>query len=293
MKRRGQACVIAALLLATGCGSEQPADEGRTVAGLAYEVHGTGEPILFIHGSFMEDALRPIIDQPALRGYSRVHYDRAGYGQSPPRGQAFSIEGGAANALALLRHLDLDGTHVVGYSRGGVIAVELARSAPEVVRSLVLIEPPLPLTGLSEGPPPPFLVDGMEAWQAGDSEQAVDVFFTAVFSPDWRSDIARALPRGTEQVSRNAHLFFEHELPAFQGYLLGEEDVAGMDRPILYVVSDSETGYGGMHHERMELVESWAPRIETLVVSNADHALPMQQPELIARAIADFLREET
>lgn len=74
-------------------------------------------------------------------------------------------------------------------------------------------------------------------------------------------------------MSGNAHLFFEHELPAFQGYLLGEEDFAGMDRPILYVVSDSETGYGTAHHDRMELVDSWLLQTETLVVPDADHAL--------------------
>lgn len=91
---------------------------------------------------------------------------------------------------------------------GGVIALELARSNPEVVRSLVLIEPPLPLVGLGEGPPPQFLVDGVELWQEGDHEAATDVFFRTIASPTWRADIAHASPQGLEQVSQNAHLFF-------------------------------------------------------------------------------------
>lgn len=286
------ACAILAILLAAGSANGQNgADEGAAER-LAYEIHGDGEPILFVHGSFMEDALRPIIDEAALRDYRRIHYDRGGYGESSPRDGVFSFELGAADALDLIYRLDLGSAHVVGYSLGGVIALQLARSNPEVVKSLVLIEPPLPLAGLSEGPPPQFLVDGMERWQADDHEGATDVFFRAVASPSWRDDIAQGLPQGPEQVSRNAHVFFEDELPAFQGYLIGEADVSSLDMPILYVVSESETDYGMGHHDRLELIRTWLPETEPLVVPEADHALPMQQPEIIANAIASFLGEK-
>ncbi|MFW6085167.1 MAG: alpha/beta fold hydrolase [Gemmatimonadota bacterium] len=288
--------ILAVLLMTGSAGAQEagdadarPAGDADTAEGLAYEVCGTGDPILFIHGSYIEDALRPIIDEAALEGTRRIHYDRAGYGDSPARAEAFSFARGAADAEALLRHLEIDDAHVVGYSLGGVVAVELARLAPELVRSLVLIEPPLPLTGLAEGPPPQFLVDGMELWQAGDQDGAVDVFFSAVASPAWKSDIARGLPGSVEQVSRNAHLFFEQELPAFDGYLLDEADFVRIDRPILYVVSDSDGGYGKAHHDRMELIKSWLPELETVVVDDADHALPMQQPGLIADVIASFV----
>ena len=110
--------VLAALLLAA-CAptseetAETPTDD-RAVDGLSYGVHGTGEPILFIHGSYMEDALVPIMEDPALQDFRRVHYDRRGYGQSTARDTAFSFEGGAADALAMLRGLDIDRAHVVG-----------------------------------------------------------------------------------------------------------------------------------------------------------------------------------
>lgn len=49
----------------------------------------------------------------------------------------------------------------------------------------------------------------------------------------------------------------------------------------------------GMTGSGMELVKSWLPRTETLVVPDADHALPMQQAELTARAIASFVEQQT
>lgn len=88
-----------------------PRDD-RPLDRLAYEVNGDGESILFIHGSFMEDALRPIVDEPVLQDYRRIHYDRAGYGESPARDEDFSFKSGAADALDLIHRLDLGSAHV-------------------------------------------------------------------------------------------------------------------------------------------------------------------------------------
>lgn len=284
---------ILAILLTAGSANGQNGGHDEAAERLAYEIHGDGEPILFIHGSFMEDALRPIIDEAALKDYRRVHYDRAGYGMSSPRDGVFSFESGASDALDLIHRLDLGSAHVVGYSLGGVIALQLARSNPEVIKSLVLIEPPLPLEGIADGPPPQFLIDGVELWQAGDHEGATDVFFRTIASPTWRADIAHGLPQGLKQVSQNAHLFFEEELPAFEGYLIGETDVGDLEMPILYLVSENETGYGTGHHDRQGLIQTWLPQTEPLTVPDADHALPMQRSAIIADAIASFVERHS
>lgn len=280
---------LAALVL-SACGptAEEPAGN-RAVDGLSYEIHGSGEPILFIHGSYIEDALLPIMEDSALHDFRRVHYDRRGYGQSVARDAAFTFEDGAADALTMLRELEIDRAHVVGYSLGGVIAFELAMSHPDAVQSLVLIEPPLPLAGLTDGPPPQFLVDGMELWQEGDHDAAVDVFFQAVASSDWREDIEAGLPGGADQVDRNAGLFFEGELSAFEGYLITEEDAATISQPTLYLIGDAETSYATGQGARLDLVESWLEQTEGVVVEDTHHALPMQKPGVIAEAIAGFV----
>lgn len=59
--------------------------------------------------------------------------------------------------------------------------------------------------------------------------------------------------------------------------------------PILYIVSESETGYGQAHRDRLELIRTWLPQTEPLIVPEADHALPMQRPGTMARAIASFV----
>ena len=54
---------------------------------VAYTVVGRGEPILFIHGAHIADAMRPLVEDPVLDGFQRIRYHRRGVGGSscPPR----------------------------------------------------------------------------------------------------------------------------------------------------------------------------------------------------------------
>ena len=43
---------------------------------LAYEVVGSGEPMLFIHGAHLADALKPLVTEPVLEHFKRIRYQR-------------------------------------------------------------------------------------------------------------------------------------------------------------------------------------------------------------------------
>ena len=52
---------------------------------LEYEVVGSGEPMLFIHGAHIADALQPLVAEPALERFQRIRYHRRGLGGAPAR----------------------------------------------------------------------------------------------------------------------------------------------------------------------------------------------------------------
>src|SRR6266571_4008445 len=92
---------------------------------LEYEEQGSGEPLVFIHGALMGDTYRPLLAEPALRGYRFIGYHRRGYaGSSRPDG-ALPIAAHATDCLALLRNLDAMPAHVVGHSSGANIGIQL------------------------------------------------------------------------------------------------------------------------------------------------------------------------
>jgi pimeloyl-ACP methyl ester carboxylesterase len=112
-------------------------------ADLEVEVHGVGEPVLFVQTALTSDELLPIAQQPVLADrYQTILYHRRGYASSSSSSAPGSIVRDAKDAAALLEALGIEHAHVVGFSFSGAIALQLASAIPDRVHSLTLIEPP-------------------------------------------------------------------------------------------------------------------------------------------------------
>src|SRR5262249_35448881 len=199
--------------------AEKPEDtpkmERAAVRGveLEYEIRGRGEPVLLIHGSHIAGAFLPLMNEPSLANYRLIRYHRRGFAGSTKHEDPFSIKDQAADALALLQHLGVERAHIVGHSYGGLIALQLALDTPEVVHSLVLLEPALVRMVPSRGDmAKEAIVPAMRRYFEGDHAGAVDAFFQHVIGPEWRVECARTVPAGPEQAARDAKTFFEIEM---------------------------------------------------------------------------------
>lgn len=109
-------------------------------ASLYYEERGKGSPLLLVHGTGAYSDLW----SPVLNGLAHFHrviaYDRRGFARSSaaPPGR---LKDHARDAAELLEALGAAPATVVGWSGGGVVALDLAVSHPDHVASLVLAEP--------------------------------------------------------------------------------------------------------------------------------------------------------
>jgi pimeloyl-ACP methyl ester carboxylesterase len=143
--------------VATGAPAAWPIPEGvRTVEvngyPLAYAEAGTGAPVVFIHGAWVDFRLfkpqsaalseRHRLILVSLRHHYPEIWDGKGETTSPTRH--------AADVAGMIRALGLGKVHLVGHSMGGAVAVEVARTSPELLRSLVLADPGGPATLLGE-----------------------------------------------------------------------------------------------------------------------------------------------
>lgn len=105
---------------------------------LYYELHGSGPPLLLIAGLASDSqSWLPVLSALAEQ-YTVMLLDNRGVGRSTQQCE-ISIELMAADALALLDHLDLHKVHLVGHSMGGMVALETALRWPERVQSMVLL----------------------------------------------------------------------------------------------------------------------------------------------------------
>jgi pimeloyl-ACP methyl ester carboxylesterase len=113
---------------------------------LAYGEAGAGLPLLLLHAFPLSGEMwDPQVE--ALAGQVRVIVpDLSGFGESEAIAPEFSPESAcdmsdfAADAVALLDHLELDRAVVAGLSMGGYAALALCEAAPERLRGLVLAD---------------------------------------------------------------------------------------------------------------------------------------------------------
>lgn len=103
-----------------------------------YEVHGSGEPIVLIHGLSMDSStwFNQVLN--LSQKYQVILFDNRGVGQTDAPDEAYSTDMMAEDTVALLRFLNIDSAHILGFSMGGMIAQVIALKYPELVKSLIL-----------------------------------------------------------------------------------------------------------------------------------------------------------
>ena len=107
-----------------------------------YEIQGTGEPVILIHGLHASAQLNwgaPGIIADLARHYRVIALDCRGHGQSgKPMKEGEYGEKMVGDVVRLIDHLHLPSAHLVGYSMGGMVSLKLAATHPERVRSAIL-----------------------------------------------------------------------------------------------------------------------------------------------------------
>jgi benzoate-CoA ligase len=249
---------------------------------LEYELKGSGEPVLLIHGSHLCRSFLVFFAQAALtERYTLIRYHRRGFlGSSPGSGVA-SVKDQAADARALLEHLQIPRAHVVGHSYGGSIALQLAVDASTHVHSLVLLEAALTSVPHWKGVRELNVVT-TERYRRGDWEAAVDPFLG---SPADRASVARNVPGGVEQALRDLDTYFRIEVPAHEAWGFTASEGQRIKHPVLWL-QGSESDL--LYRECRDQVKQWIPQTETVVLQGASHLLHIQQPAGAAALLRDF-----
>src|SRR5947209_6781316 len=104
-----------------------------------YEVHGTGQPLVVLHGSFMTIELMGKLIPGLAASRQVIAVELQGHGHTADVDRPFSYEQLADDVAALVRHLGLAQADLYGYSLGGGVAVQVAMRHPGLVRKLVIV----------------------------------------------------------------------------------------------------------------------------------------------------------
>ncbi len=129
--------------------SDAPRSGYAPVNGLQmyYEIHGTGQPLVVLHGSFMTIELMGKIVPELAKSRQVIAVEFQGHGHTADADRPFSYEQLADDVAGLVRHLDIANADVYGYSLGAGVALQVAIRHADLVRKLVIVSAPYSTDG--------------------------------------------------------------------------------------------------------------------------------------------------
>jgi pimeloyl-ACP methyl ester carboxylesterase len=132
---------------------------------LYFETHGTGDPLILVHGGLGSTGM--LTDQlPHLTtGRQVIAVDLQAHGRTADIDRPLSLEAMGDDIAALIQYLKLPQADVMGYSMGGMVALQTAIRHPELVRKLVVVSIPFKRNGWF-----PEVLEGMKGVNASAAE---------------------------------------------------------------------------------------------------------------------------
>jgi non-heme chloroperoxidase len=256
-----------------------------------YEDHGSGQPVVLIHGYPLNGHSWEKQERALLRaGYRVITYDRRGFGQSSQPTIGYDYDTFAADLNTLLEHLDLHEVVLVGFSMGtGEVTRYLGSYGSSRISKAVLL-----------GAIPPFLLktednpegvdqavfDGIKAAVVADRPAYFKDFLDNFYNVD-----TFAGTRISDQAWQNS---FNVAVAAFAAEACVDtwltdfrDDLAKIDVPTLLVHGDAD---------RILPYQATAQRLPALIkdltfvtVEGGPHNIAWTHPEEVNQALLDFL----
>jgi 3-oxoadipate enol-lactonase len=256
-------------------------------ARIAYEVSGRGDTVVLSHAGLGD---RRMWDRQVAAFDERfrvVRYDGRGFGETEETGARDSPFRRSDDLLALLDHLGIERAHLVGGSLGGRVSLDATLSAPERVRSLVLVGSALGGYRWVDEQTHRGWEEGETAILAGELEKATEIEMRM-----WLAGRDRAL----EDVDAKVRDLVARML--LDSYAHGELDgetgleppalgrLGEIRAPALVIVGDEDSP--DVKRIADLLVSGIAGAVRSVMHGTA-HAPNLEQPEEFNRLVLEFL----
>jgi pimeloyl-ACP methyl ester carboxylesterase len=212
------------ILLSGGVSGQQKPTTGYAPVGglkMYYEIHGSGEPVVLLHGAFMAitDDWRVWISELS-KTRKVIAVEMQGHGRTADINRDITYENLADDVAGLLGFLKIPSADIIGYSLGGGVAMQCAIRHPEKVRKVVSISAPYARDG--------WVKEANDFW------------------PTWTWEMMKGTPAETGWKKLNPKPdgfpgFFNHiKAAAMRPYDFGADKLKATKAPMFFIHGDAD-----------------------------------------------------
>lgn len=276
--------LIAAAMLVAGAAVAEPEPAGNRVEvngmQMYYEVSGEGDPLVVLHGAYMNIPSMGAIIPRLARTHKVYALELQGHGRTTDIDRPITYPNLADDVAAFMNAVDLKKADVFGYSMGAAAGLQLAIRHPEKVNRLIAASAAYD----AEGWQPEF--------KAFIPQMSVEMFVGMPFAQAYRK--LAADPNGFPALVKKL-IALEHEPMAW------EADVRALKAPVLIISGDADVATlehsvamfrllgGGVMGDMGKPL----PASRFAVLPATSHTAVINQPDLLYSFIEPFLKNET
>ncbi len=245
-----------------------------------YKDTGEGEVVVLLHGlaSCSEDWSSQI--QALSKHYRVIAPDFRGHGYSSASAYPYTMRDLALDIRYLLTHIDVNSYHLVGFSLGGMVAFELALIDLQRLTSLSIINSAPGLTSSTWKLKIQLIIRKIVIAFMG-MEKLGDIVSKKIFPEPQQNKLReKFISRMKEMGSRN-YQYALHAISQFNVY----KKISIIKQPTLIISSDQDYTPVFEKEKYAKLLKNAHIR----VIKNSRHATPLDQPEVLSKALINFI----
>lgn len=238
---------------------------------------GTQEtPVALLHGVGLDATMWAPV-QDAL-GRESIAIDLPGHGQQPPLSEPVTLQEMADDVLTRLP----ERSHLVGFSLGALVAQYIARFHPGRVKTLTCVSSVCQRTEAERNAVSARLASAETDFPA-TVEASINRWYSGTAVPQSVVDATRRTLEANDVQS------FVH---AYRVFALGDgvigNELSRIEMPVLAITGEHDPG---STPEMTRRLAAAIPGARAVVVPGARHMLPVQDADVLARAINEFIKD--
>jgi len=277
-------------------------------ASIEYAEYGKGEPLVLVHGSASDYRTWHNQQEEFSHNYRVINYSRRYHwpNEQIPLNTDYSMLEHVDDLQALIQELGAEPAHVIGHSYGAFLSILLAIKKPDLVRTLVLAEPPVVTLFVSNTPKPLELLKllatrprtaiavmkfgakgvapATAAAKHDDPKKANRLLGKTILGKQFYHQLSE---RRLEQVDGNA---FKAEFLGSGFAPLDAEQVRDVRIPTLLITAQHSHS---LFHRLADRLEELLPNVERVEIDNASHIMHEDYALAYNQAVEIFLKKHS